>query len=154
MEPGRRTRPPGSRIAASLVVGAVGAFALSACSGAGSSLAQQACVHVDASIRLFTQAEHATDAAVAQSKATKAAAELAKAEPIAARANSTDPAYNPLMTTLQEASRTSEANLIPALRAQCSAARNPTAQQTPVGAGTPSTSDSGGPSTLPTQGTG
>ena len=53
---------------------------------------------------------------------------IEQAEQLAAQANSADPAYNPLMTTLQEIGRTSEANLIPALKAQCDAANNPTAQ--------------------------
>lgn len=103
-----------------------GALLLSSCSNAGASLAHQACVHIARSIHLYSQAEHAT-ATAAQAKASEAAGQLEKALPLAAQANSADPAYNPLMTTLQEIGRTSEANLIPALRAQCAAANNPTA---------------------------
>lgn len=104
------------------------ALLLSGCSNAGDSLARQACVHVGASIRLYTQAEHDADTSVARHKANQAIGQLEAALPLAAQADSADPAYNPLMTTLQEIGRTSESNLIPALRAQCSAAANPTAQ--------------------------
>ncbi len=104
-----------------------GSLLLAGCSNAGESLAQQACVHISKSIRLYTQAEHAPAAARAQAKANEAVGQLEKALPLAAQANSADPVFNPLMTTLQEIGRTSEANLIPALRAQCAAADNPTA---------------------------
>lgn len=111
-------------IALGVSVGA--ALLLSGCSNDGTSLARAACVHVDASIRLYTQAEHAKSSAAARKKADEAASQLSQAEPLAAQANSANPAFNPLMTTLQEIGRTSEANLIPALRAQCAAAQNPT----------------------------
>ena len=104
-----------------------GPLLFASCSDAGASLARQACVHISRSIQLYSQAEHATAAARARAKANEAAGQLEKALPLAAQANSADPAYNPLMTTLQEIGRTSEANLIPALRAQCAAASNPTA---------------------------
>lgn len=123
-----------------MLVLASGALVLAACSNGGTSLAQQACAHVDASIRLYTEAEHSTSIAVARHKATQATSQLEQALPLAARANSADPAFNPLMTTLQEIGRTSEANLIPALRAQCSAAQNPTPQNpTPASGATNST---------------
>lgn len=128
----------GSAAAAGLMV--FGGVLMSACSNGGASLAQQACVHVDASIKLYTRAEHDTNQATAARNAERAIADLEAAEPLAARANSADPAYNPLMTTLQEIGRTSESNLIPALKAQCEAAMNPTSQS-PVGGGsTPVTS--------------
>jgi len=128
--PPRLPAPKTRRIAAALLVCAGLGVALSACSSAGPSLAQRACVHVDASIRLFKQAEHTRDVSSARQKAAEAAGQLSDALPLAARATSANPAYNPLMTTLQEIGRTSEANLIPALRAQCSAADNSTAQTT------------------------
>jgi hypothetical protein len=105
---------------------------LTACSNSGSALAKQACVHVDRSIRLYAQAVHDTNAGTARKKADEAVGELEAAEQIAAQATSANPAFNPLMTTLQEIGRTSEANLIPALRAQCAAANSPTAGSTPV----------------------
>jgi hypothetical protein len=137
----RRCRPTHKArtlTAAGMAAGGV-ALLLSGCSNPGDSLARQACVHVDASIRLFTQAEHDPNASSARHKANQAAGQLAAALPLAAQANSADPAYNPLMTTLQEIGRTSESNLIPALRAQCSAAANPTAQGGVTGSTTPAT---------------
>lgn len=119
-------------MAAVALAGAL-AVALSGCTNGATALAKQACVHVDASIRLYTQAEHETDVATARRKADEAIGQLEDALPIAARANSADAAFNPLMTTLQEIGRTSESNLIPALRAQCAATSNPTAGATPVG---------------------
>jgi hypothetical protein len=116
-----------------LAVSAGSAFLLSGCSNSGSSLAQAACVHVDASIHLYTQAEHAKSTASARNKVNRATSQLSQALQLAAQANSADPAFNPLMTTLQEIGRTSESNLIPALRAQCEAANNPTASPVPGG---------------------
>lgn len=154
MRPGRRERSRARRLAVGLLACGGAAFGLAACSNGGTSLAQQACAHVDASIRLYDEAVHASDPAAAERKASMAAAQLARAEPLAALANSADPAFNPLMTTLQEAARTSEANLIPALRAQCSAAQSTTGQTTPTGGTAPMPSTGSGPSTLPTGGTG
>lgn len=125
----RGARLHGARLPALAAAASVAAaLLLSGCSNAGSSLAQAACVHIDASIHLYDQAEHARTAADARAKVDRAAAELEAALQLAARATSANPAFNPLMTTLQEIGRTSEANLIPALRAQCAAAQNPTAQ--------------------------
>lgn len=121
------------RIITALALSSGVAVLLAGCSNSGTALAKQACVHVDASIRLYTQAEHETDSATARRKADEAIGQLEDALPIAAQANSADAAFNPLMTTLQEIGRTSETNLIPALRAQCAAANNPTAGSTPVG---------------------
>lgn len=118
--------------AAVVLSGGVGVL-LAACSNSGTALAQKACVHVHSSIRLYTEAEHATDTSVARKKAYEAIGQLEQAEQTAAQANSANPAFNPLMTTLQEIGRTSEANLIPALRAQCAAANGSTAGSTPVG---------------------
>lgn len=130
----RRSR----RAGLAALAGSVGlALTLSACSNAGIGLARQACQHVDTSIRLYVRAEHGSDGAANRRDQVAAAKELEAALPLAARANSADPAFNPLMTTLQEMGRTSEANLLPALRAQCAAAETPT--QGGVGGGTPAT---------------
>lgn len=130
---GRGTVCTVRRITAVVALSGGVAVLLAACTNSGASLAKQACVHVDESIRLYTQAEHDPNASTARRKAYEAVAQLDAAEPIAAQATSANPAFNPLMTTLQEIGRTSEANLIPALRAQCAAASNPTAGSTPVG---------------------
>lgn len=129
--------------AVALAVAAGSALLLSGCSNAGSSLARAACVHVDTSIHLYTEAEHATSAAAARTKVNQATSQLNQALQLAAQANSADPAFNPLMTTLQEIGRTSESNLIPALRAQCEAAQNPTSQSPVPGGPTSGTAPAG-----------
>jgi hypothetical protein len=116
---------------------------VSACSNSGLSLARQACTHVDRSIRLYARAEHDTDATTARREQTEATAQLEEALPLAAAANSANPTWNPLMTTLQEIGRMSESNLIPALEAQCAAAAHPATSQVPVsGPGTAQTGTS------------
>ncbi|MDA8310910.1 MAG: hypothetical protein M0Z46_09920 [Actinomycetota bacterium] len=131
-DPARRLRAARvPAVALALIAGS--ALLLTGCSNAGTSLAKQACAHVDTSIHLYTEAEDTKTAAAARAKVERAASQLNQAVQLAAQANSADPAFNPLMTTLQEIGRTSEANLIPALRAQCEAADNPTATaQSPV----------------------
>lgn len=116
---------------------------LAACSNNGLSLARQACTHVNASIKLYTKSQHDANVGRAATERQKAVVELEDAQQLAAQANSADPQWNPLMTTLQEVGRNSEAHLIPALRAQCTQAAQPN-EQAPVvspqpsgGAGTP-----------------
>jgi len=103
---------------------AAGALAvvLSGCGGSGQALAQEACAHVNRSIRLYSESEHQPDAARASAERARAVEQLEAAEPLAAMANSDDPQRNPLMTTLQEIGRDSEANLVAALQAQCTTA--------------------------------
>jgi thioredoxin-like negative regulator of GroEL len=143
----RSRRLRAARLTVLLTFAVGGALLMSACSNSGSSLAQQACVHVGASIRLYTEAEHATSTSEARDKVAKATSQLDQALQLAARANSADPAFNPLMTTLQEIGRTSEANLIPALRAQCAAAQNPTGMSPFPGGSTTGTGSSATAST-------
>ena len=133
--------------AVALALSASSALLLSGCSNAGSSLARAACVHVYTSIHLYTEAEHAQSTAAARTKVEQATNQLNQALQMAAQANSADPAFNPLMTTLQEIGRTSESNLIPALRAQCEAAQNPTSQSpVPAGPTSPTAPATGGSS--------
>jgi hypothetical protein len=119
------------------------ALLLSGCSNGGAALAQAACVHVYRSIHLYTEAEHATSATAVRAKVDRATNELDQALQLAAQANSANPAFNPLMTTLQETGRTPESNLIAALRAQCEAASNPTSQSPVPGGPTPGTVPAG-----------
>ncbi len=119
------------------------ALLLGGCSNGGAALAQAACVHIYASIHLYTEAEHATSTAAVRAKVGRATSELDQALQLAAQANSANPAFNPLMTTLQEAGRTSESNLIAALRAQCEAAHNPTSQSPVPGPTTAGTAPAG-----------
>jgi hypothetical protein len=139
---GRRLRAA-ALLAVGIVVAIGGGMLVSGCANDGASLAQQACVHVDSSIRLYTEAEHAGSSASARAKVDKATDQLNQALQFAAEANSANPAFNPLMTTLQEIGRTSEANLITALRAQCVAARDPTSQSPVPGGPTSGTVPAG-----------
>jgi hypothetical protein len=63
---------------------------------------------------------------------------LEAALPYAARANSSNPQWNPLMTTLEQAGTITESNLIPALRAQCAAGLHAGSNVPPVTAPVPS----------------
>ena len=131
------------------------ALGLGACGNDGLSLARQACVKVDASLELYHHSAHATDPATAAREQRQATVDLEEALPLAAQANSADPQWNPLMTTLQEVGRNSEGHLVAALRAQCNQAAQPN-EQAPVVSPQPSvaTGGAGGrssPSTLPGQ---
>ena len=94
---------------------------LSACGQQeGQSLAQQACVHVDRSVRDF---ELSTQSDVTASRAShlrsEASAELRAALPLAADATSDNGLLNSLMTTISEGATVDEAHLLPALEGQC-----------------------------------
>ncbi|MGH8989514.1 MAG: hypothetical protein ACRDXC_13125 [Acidimicrobiales bacterium] len=142
-EPTDRTRrlrvARASAIAVALSVGA--ALLLGGCANSGVGLARAACVHVYESIHLYEEAGHAKSAAASRAKVDEATSELDRALQLAAQANSANPEFNPLMTTLQETGRTPESNLIPALRAQCEAAQ--TSTQSPVPGPTPGTAPAG-----------
>lgn len=140
---------------AALLVVAGTALGLSACSNNGLTLARQACVKVDASLKLYEHSTHATDPRTAAREQRQAIVDLEEALPLAAQANSADPQWNPLMTTLQEVGGNAEGHLVPALRAQCTQAAQPN-EQAPVVSPQPSlaTGAAGGgspPSTLPGQ---
>lgn len=123
------------------------------CSNNGLSLARQACVHVDTSIRLYTDSQREADPAKAAEQQRKATIELEAALQLAAQANSADPQWNPLMTTLQEVGRNSEGHLITALRAQCTQAAQPN-EEAPVVTSPPSGPSPATPAqATPTQGT-
>jgi len=99
--------------------------ALSACdsSGSGQALAQQACVHVQHSLRDFSRSTVAgTPADTAARLQNEAAQELLAALPLAAAANSDDGSWNSLMTVISEGSTVDESHLVPSLRAQCAVA--------------------------------
>jgi hypothetical protein len=124
---------------------------LSACGDAGLSLARQACVHVDASLRLYAEAQHTHGGRQADNERVRAIEQLEVALPLAARATSDDPQWNPLMTTLQEIGRNAEANLVQALRAQCAQADTPNEQAPVVQSTIPGEPSAPTPSTLPGQ---
>jgi hypothetical protein len=137
--------------AASILLVAMLALILSGCGGSGDSLARQACVHVKDSIRLYRAAERTSDQSQASSERTRAIEQLEAALPLAAQANSADPQWNPLMTTLQEIGRNSEAHLILALTAQCALADSNTEQAPVVTTTVPGQQTTPAPSTLPDQ---
>jgi hypothetical protein len=94
---------------------------LSACGGGGGqALAQQACVHVQRSVRdyLASTVAGTPPATVARLQA-QADEELRVALPLAAQANSDDGSWNSLMTTISEGATVDEGHLLPSLRAQC-----------------------------------
>ena len=117
----RRPLPRGRRTLIGLGATAVGAvLCLSACGQSGQDLAQEACTHVDRSVRDY---ELSTKANVPSSEAarlrTQADAELRAALPLAADATSSNGNLNALMTTIAEGATIDEAHLIPALKVQC-----------------------------------
>ncbi len=128
------------------------ALALSACSNSGLTLARQACGYVKTSIHLYTAAEHDQDPARAAAQRTRAIEALETALPLAAQADAADGQWNPLMTTLQEIGRNSEANLVAALKMQCAQAAK-TNEQAPAYSNVPGNTVPGQPtpSTLPGQ---
>jgi len=146
-------RSPGSRTrgGALLTVGAAAVLAvtLSACGDAGLTLAREACVHVKSSLRLYAASQ--SDTSAAATDRTRAIEQLEVALPLAAQATSDDPQWNPLMTTLQEIGRNSEANLVDALRAQCAQADTPNEQPPAVPSTLPGERSPSSPSTLPGQ---
>lgn len=130
---------------------AVLAVTLSACGGAGLALARQACVHVKTSLRLYAESQDDPDRRTAAADRLRAIEQLEVALPLAASATSDDPQWNPLMTTLQEIGRNSEANLVAALRAQCAQADTPNEQAPVIPSTVPGQPAPSSRSTLPGQ---
>ena len=102
-------------------------------------LARASCTHVNASIRLLGQAAHTPDATRADALRAKAYLQLLEAIPIAAQAAYHDIEWQALSTTLSEANRVPERELIPSLQTQCQAA-----DSSPFGQAPPPTTASGG----------
>jgi hypothetical protein len=115
------------RAAAAPLVVAVTALALllGGCGNGGQALAQQACTHVNRSLALYAEVQRHPHAPGAAGERRQATAQLQTALPLAARANSSNPQFNPLMTTLEDAGSNSEGKLVSALRVQCEAADHP-----------------------------
>jgi len=107
----------GRRLVGVALVGG-GALGLSACSSQSAGLARQACAQVDASLRLYGRAQHATGAAQVR-LLQRANVDLREALPNAALAASSDTDFQALAATLSESSRVPESDLTGALRAQC-----------------------------------
>jgi len=138
-------------MASAVVAAGALAVVLSGCGGSGQALAQEACAHVNRSIRLYSEAEHQSDPAKASAERASAVEQLEEAEPLAAMATSDDPKWNPLMTTLQEIGSNSEANLVAALQAQCATAGGGDEAKPATPASPPGQPAAPTPSTLPGQ---
>ena len=115
-----------SRLAAVVLLAAIGGALLSACGSNQTSLeGQQACADVTKSISLYQRSLHASSAASAAMLAKQAAAELRLALPLAAAADANDGTWQPLEATLSESNRfgtgtsLNEGQLTTALSAQC-----------------------------------
>jgi hypothetical protein len=118
----RRVRPArvASRVASAVAALTLAAVVVAGCSNDALALARAACGHVDQSLADWHRALHATGSA-AEHDGREALRQLEDALPLAAAATSANGAWNPLQTTLQQSSRTSEGNLVGALRRQCAA---------------------------------
>ena len=118
--PGRRRwlPPPVIGIAFAVGLGTV----LSACGGDdGSTLARQACSHINQSIGLLNKAQ-LQPIGNRGSLEQQAYNQLRLALPLAAEAAYHDGEWQALMTTVSESNRVSETTLEPALVAQCAQA--------------------------------
>jgi hypothetical protein len=99
--------------------------ALAACGNSGTTLAQQACAHVQRAMTLLKQSGHQTDPAEVARLKEQATTQLQDALPIAAQAAFHDGQWQALMTTLSEINRVPATTLVTALTAQCQSADTP-----------------------------
>ncbi|MHB8438064.1 MAG: hypothetical protein ACYDD4_02730 [Acidimicrobiales bacterium] len=103
------------------------AAGLSGCANArANGLVGQACVHVEASLRLY-RASVSAPPDVQMADQAAALAQLRLALPIAAQAAGESPQWQAFMTTLSESSRVPESDLVQALSDQCANSGTPPA---------------------------
>jgi hypothetical protein len=114
-------------VAITVILGA----SLAACGNQGIGLARQACTHVGRSITLLHQADRSPESSSAADLNHKAYIEMLAALPIAAEATYVDNQWQALMATLSQSSQVPEAQLVPALQAECRMANNSVFNQTP-----------------------
>ena len=126
-----RARARSARLAAGVVAVLVSGGALTACGASAGDLAKASCAHVNTSLALLSKANHTTDQKAAATLREKAYLQLLDAIPIAAQAAYHDIQWETLSATLSEANRVPEAQLIPSLTTQCSAADNSVFNQPP-----------------------
>jgi hypothetical protein len=120
-------------LAAALVV----AVLLGGCANRDAlGLARRACQHVDRSIALWRKAAAEGNRAQAMALRSQSLEQLRAALPEAAIAAGEASQWQALMTTLAESSRVPESDLLPALEAQCAAARTPFNAPVPPSAAT------------------
>lgn len=95
---------------------------LGGCSNPSRGQAVQACRHVQRSLQLYAAAQDDPDPGAAAGQRASAVNQLRQALPLAALAATEDAQWNPLDYTLSESTRVPEANLVSALRQECSVA--------------------------------
>jgi hypothetical protein len=122
----RRVAAVAAAVALALTVGACGS------TGSGDALARQACIHVERSLRLYTEAQRTTSPAEALAKVREAYHELRSALPLAAAATSANGQWVALETTISESARVDEGRLIGNLRSECAVAESPNPDQPPL----------------------
>lgn len=105
---------------------------ITACGTSAQSLAQQACTHIDASLKALHRAnsESGNPSAVAADRQV-AYQEILAAVPITAQAARLDGQWQALEFTTSEINRVPEATLEPSLRAQCAATERSVFDQQP-----------------------
>jgi hypothetical protein len=127
----RRLRVARPRAVLAVAIVFVLGASLAACSNQGIGLARQACDDVGRSITLLHQADRSQDPSSSAELHRRAYVELVAALPIAAQATYVDNQWQALMTTLSQSGQVPEAELVPALRAECRLANNSVFNQTP-----------------------
>ncbi len=133
-DPARARR--GRLVAATAALVAAGSV-LSACAASAGDLARASCAHVNTSIGLYERSAVTTDPARAKALADEAYLELLAAIPIAAQAAYHDIRWESLSTTLSEANRVPESELLASLRSQCQSADASVFGQLPPPSSTP-----------------
>lgn len=134
---GSGTRGSARRLAVGIVVTIGLGAAVSACGNGGTSLAVQACSHVDRSITLLQESHRQSQPDRAAQLQEQAYIQLRQALPVAAEAAFHDGQWQALMTTIAESSRVPEGTLVTALSAQCQAADSPAFGQPSPGSSIP-----------------
>jgi hypothetical protein len=119
-------RPSGSARCGVAIASLVVAGTLAGCATSHAlALAQLACEHVSHSISDYQDSLNATNPTTTANDQSAALLQLRYALTSAALAAGQDGQWQALMTTLAESSRVPEADLIPALEAQCQTAEHP-----------------------------
>ncbi len=106
-------------VAGCIVFALVSGGLLTGCSSQASSLASQACAHVERGLAMERKASSATGARATLLKA-EALDQVRAALPLAALAAGEDTSWQALEATLSESSRVPLSNLVTALSDQCS----------------------------------
>lgn len=142
-----------TRLAIAGTVTAVGLLLGGCGNSAALGLARQACGHVTRSVDLYTRSLREPPSS-ARADQANAESQLRAALPQAAIAAAQEPQWQALMTTIGEASRVPEADLVQALTDQCQVADSPGGlggQQNPDTAPTTAPTSTAPPATKPTR---